>query len=120
MSLQAPVVYCQPEETLRVARAAFPRGNSSMRIYDALGPIYRNPQFARLFPEDGQPALAPAQLAPVRVPYPSYCLLAGSGRGLAGTGGATALGGLSLPEHVAPEWPREPPAAAGTRPRALG
>ncbi len=67
MSLQAPIIYCQPEETVRVARSAFPRGNPYMRIYDALGPIYSNPQFAGLFPQDGQPALAPAQLALVTV-----------------------------------------------------
>ena len=67
MSLQAPIIYCQPEDTARVARAAFPRGNTYMRIYDALGPIYSNPQFAQLFPKDGQPALAPAQLALVTV-----------------------------------------------------
>ena len=67
MSLQAPIIYCQPEDTVRVARAAFPRGNTYMRIYDALGPIYCNPQFAHLFPKDGQPALAPAQLALVTV-----------------------------------------------------
>jgi transposase len=67
MSLQAPIIYCQQEETARVARAAFPRGNTYMRIYDALGPIYSNPQFAQLFPKDGQPALAPAQLALVTV-----------------------------------------------------
>ena len=67
MSLEAPIIYCQPEETVRVARAAFPRGNTYMRIYDALGPIYSNPQFARLFPKDGQPALAPAQLALVPI-----------------------------------------------------
>ena len=42
-------------------------GSPTRRIYDALGPIYRNPQFAHLFPKDGQPALAPAQLALVTV-----------------------------------------------------
>ena len=67
MSLQAPIIYCQPEDTVRVARAAFPRGNTYMRIYDALGPVYRNPQFVHLFPKDGQPALAPAQLALVTI-----------------------------------------------------
>ena len=67
MSLQAPIIYCQPEDTVRVARAAFPRGNTYMRIYDALGPIYSNPQFVHLFPKVGQPALAPAQLALVTI-----------------------------------------------------
>lgn len=63
MSLRAPIVYCLPEETAEVARAAFPKGNAYLRVYDALGPIYTNPQFAGLFPKDGQPAIAPAQLA---------------------------------------------------------
>ena len=67
MSLRAPIVYCLPEDTARVARAAFPKGNAYLRVYDALGPIYSNPQFAALFPRDGQPAVAPAQLALVTI-----------------------------------------------------
>jgi transposase len=63
MSLRAPVIYCLPEDTARVARAAFPKGNAYLRVFDALGPIYTNPQFANLFPTAGQPAVAPAQLA---------------------------------------------------------
>ncbi len=63
MSLRAPIIYCLPEDTARVTRAAFPKGNAYLRVYDALGPIYRNPEFAALFPKDGQPAVAPAQLA---------------------------------------------------------
>jgi len=67
MSLRAPLVYCLPEETAQVARAAFPKGNTYLRVYDALGPIYTNPQFAGLFPKEGQPAIAPAQLALVTI-----------------------------------------------------
>lgn len=67
MSLRAPIVYCLPEDTARVARAAFPKGNAYLRVYDALGPIYGNPQFTALFPKDGQPAIAPAQLALVTI-----------------------------------------------------
>ena len=67
MSLQAPIIYCLPEETARVARESFPKGNAYLRLYDALGPIYTNPQFAALFPKDGQPAVAPAQLALVTI-----------------------------------------------------
>jgi transposase len=67
MSLQAPIIYCQQEETARLAHAAFPKGNAYLRLYDALGPIYANPQFAALFPRDGQPAVAPAQLALVTI-----------------------------------------------------
>ncbi len=63
MSLRAPIVYCLPEDTARVARAAFPKGNAYLRVHDALGPVYSNPQFAGLFPQDGQPAVAPALLA---------------------------------------------------------
>src|ERR687886_1149537 len=67
MSLRAPLVYCIPEETARVAHAAFPKGNPSLRMRDALGPIYTNPEFAALFPNNGQPAEAPAQLALVTI-----------------------------------------------------
>jgi len=67
MSLQAPLGYVIPDETVRVARAAFPKGNPYMRVRDALGPIYTNPEFADLFPKDGAPAEAPAQLALISV-----------------------------------------------------
>jgi transposase len=52
-----------PEETRRVARAAFPKGTLCLRLADALGPIYQDGQFAALFPRRGQPAAAPGRLA---------------------------------------------------------
>jgi transposase len=67
MSLRAPIVSCLPDDTARVARAAFPKGNAYLRVHDVLGPIYTNPQFAALFPKAGQPAIAPAQLALVTI-----------------------------------------------------
>lgn len=67
MSLRAPLFYVIPEQTVQVARAAFPKGNPYMRMRDALGPIYTNPDFAHLFPGAGQPAQAPAQLALVTI-----------------------------------------------------
>lgn len=67
MSLRAPLFSVIPEQTAQVARAAFPKGNPYMRMRDALGPIYHNPDFAQLFPKQGQPAEAPAQLALVTV-----------------------------------------------------
>ena len=67
MSLRAPVAYVIPDETARVAQAAFPKGNPYLRMRDTLGPIYTNPEFAALFPKDGQPAEAPAQLALVTI-----------------------------------------------------
>lgn len=62
-SLRAPIVSCLPDDTAHVARAAFPRDNPSLRVYDAPGPLSRNPQFAALFPKEGQPAIARAQRA---------------------------------------------------------
>jgi transposase len=52
-----------PEETRRVARAAFPKGTLCLRIADALGPVYQDSQFAALFPRRGRPAEAPGRLA---------------------------------------------------------
>jgi transposase len=67
MSLNAPLFNLIPDETARVARAAFPKGNPYMRMRDALGPIYTNPDFADLFPKAGAPAQAPAHLALITV-----------------------------------------------------
>ncbi len=44
-----------PEETRRVARAAFPKGTLCLRIADALGPFYQDSQFAALFPDAASP-----------------------------------------------------------------
>ena len=44
-----------PEETARVARAAFPKGNLYLRIRDEVGTIYEDPLFVSLFPNVGQP-----------------------------------------------------------------
>jgi transposase len=56
-----------PEETARVARAAFPKGNVYMRLRDELGTVYEDAAFAALFPRRGQPAEAPWRLALVSV-----------------------------------------------------
>lgn len=67
MSLQPLIVQLVPEETARVARAAFPKGNPYLRLYDQLGPLYTDQQFAALFPTRGQPGQSPAALALVTV-----------------------------------------------------
>ena len=67
MSLKPQDMNPIPEETIRVAHAAFPKGNAIMRIRDHLGPIYSDEQFAALFPHDGQPAFSPGRLALVSV-----------------------------------------------------
>ncbi len=63
MSLQPQAVYLVPEETIRVARAAFPRGNVYIHMRDRLGMIYDDQTFASLFPIQGEPAASPFRLA---------------------------------------------------------
>ncbi len=50
MSLRPQVAYVVPEETARVARAAFPKGNPYLRMHDELGRLYTDQDFAALFP----------------------------------------------------------------------
>jgi transposase len=67
MSLQPQDVPLVPEETRRIAYAAFPKGNIYIRMRDALGAIYDDQAFAPLFPPRGQPAHAPWRLTLVTV-----------------------------------------------------
>ena len=67
MSLRTSLESTIPEATMRVARAAFPKGNVFMQMRDALGPLYTNAQFAPLFSHTGHPAEDPARLALVLV-----------------------------------------------------
>jgi transposase len=63
MSLKPSAVQSIPEETMRVARAAFPQGNAYLTLRDALGTIFADEDFAPLFPPCGQPGLPPWRLA---------------------------------------------------------
>jgi transposase len=56
-----------PEETKRIARAAFPKGNLYMQMRDELGIMYVDEDFAALFATVGQPAETPWRLALVLV-----------------------------------------------------
>jgi transposase len=67
MSLKPQAIGPVPEETARIARAAYPRGNIYIQLRDTLGTIYEDEQFADLFPQRGQPAEAPWKLALVSV-----------------------------------------------------
>ena len=67
MSLQPQPVAPIPEDTARVARAAFPKGTVLLRLRDELGPLYADERFAALFPTRGQPAESPGRLALVTV-----------------------------------------------------
>jgi transposase len=52
-----------PDDTARVAWAAFPRGNSYLVLRDRLGAVFDDAGFADLYPKRGQPAYAPWRLA---------------------------------------------------------
>ncbi len=67
MTLHSQAIGPVPEETARIAHAVFRKGNLYLRIRDELGTLYEDPLFAVLFPNVGQPALAPWRLALVCV-----------------------------------------------------
>src|SRR5215831_16242623 len=67
MSLPPESEYAVPSTTARVARAAFPNGTLCLKIYDHLSTIFRDQDFADLFPRRGQPAEAPFRLALVTI-----------------------------------------------------
>lgn len=67
MSLNPKLDYTVPEQTARVARTAFPKSTLCVRIYDELGAIFRDEDFADLFPRRGQPAESPFRLALITV-----------------------------------------------------
>ena len=50
MSLPKDPIEPVPKETVRIAQAAFPKGNIYMKMRDELGSIYDNAQFSDLFP----------------------------------------------------------------------
>jgi len=56
-----------PQETQRVARAAFAKGNRYVRLRDEIGVVFDDPRFAPWFPTRGQPAESPWRLALITV-----------------------------------------------------
>ena len=67
MSLQPSDPLPIPADTVRVARAAFPKGTALMRVRDELGSIYDDQRFTELFSGRGKPAEAPWRLALITV-----------------------------------------------------
>jgi transposase len=67
MTLHAQTEFTIPEETIRVARAAYPHGNPLIKMRDVLGTIYQDQTFASLFPHDGRSVEAPWRLALITV-----------------------------------------------------
>jgi len=56
-----------PEQTARVAHAAFPKGNVYIWVRDELGQIYQDQDFVDLYPDRGQPGWSAWRLAMVCV-----------------------------------------------------
>ena len=63
MSMRPKPIGPVPEDTARVARAAFPKGTTYVQMRDVLGAIYADEDFAELFEVRGRPAIAPWRLA---------------------------------------------------------
>ena len=56
-----------PEQTVRVATAAFPKGNPSLTLREHLGTICQDDDCATLCPAWGYPGLSPWRLALVTI-----------------------------------------------------
>jgi transposase len=67
MSLHPHVIAPVPEDTVRIARAAFPNGTPYMTLRDVLGTIFQDQDFLVLFPNNGHPGLPPWRLALVTI-----------------------------------------------------
>lgn len=67
MSMPFPQMNEIPAETVRVARAAFPKGTLAMRLRDEFAEVYQDEAFAHLYPVTGQPSYAPWRLALVTI-----------------------------------------------------
>lgn len=67
MSLRPQTVPPVPEETSRVAHAAFPKGNLYLQLRDEIGVLFEDTDFTALFPTRGQPAFAPWRLALITI-----------------------------------------------------
>ena len=67
MSLRPHVPDPVPEETARIAHAAFPRSTPYIRMRDQLDIFYQDADFVHLFPTRGKPAEPPWRLALVTI-----------------------------------------------------
>ncbi len=59
MSLRPEPIGEIPTETVRVARAAFPKGTIVTRLRDEFSALYQDEDFRKLYPTRGQPGLPP-------------------------------------------------------------
>ena len=67
MSLKPSIIEPVPEQTVLVARAAFPKGNLYLSMRDELGTLFEDQDFIELFSRRGYPAVTPWRLALITV-----------------------------------------------------
>lgn len=67
MSMKSSSVTVVPEDTARVAKAVFKKGNRYLTLRDTFGDLFDAAEFAALFSNEGKPAINPARLALVTV-----------------------------------------------------
>ena len=67
MSLTPSIIEPVPEQTVQVARAAFPKGNLYLSMRDELGTLFEDSDFAGLFSRLGYPAVTPWRLALITI-----------------------------------------------------
>jgi transposase len=67
MCLHPELIPPVPEITAKVAKAAFPKGNKYMRLRDELGVFYQDEEFVDLYPNRGQPTIAPWRLVMILI-----------------------------------------------------
>ena len=63
MSLHTYVIPPVPEETARVAKLVFPKGNRYLTLRDKVGTLFKDDNFEDLFSAYGQSAISPCLLA---------------------------------------------------------
>ena len=63
MSLKPSPISQIPEETARIAKAVFPKGNRYILLRDTFGDFFNISDFKQLFSSEGKPAENPARLA---------------------------------------------------------
>jgi len=67
MSLKVRSISQIPEDTVRVAKAAFRKGNRYILLRDTFGDLFSGDDFKELFHAEGRPAVDPARLALVTI-----------------------------------------------------
>lgn len=67
MTSQPPTDFPVPDETSRVAKAAYTKSNRYLRLHDEMGQLYVDTDIAAIFLRRGQPAHSPTQFALIRV-----------------------------------------------------